>query len=204
MVIVTFVPLQMSKAVGGLKLHGCPHSAVLSGAQVMLGGVVSTTVMVWLHVAELPHLSIAVQTRVAENVLPQSPLVTVLTVTMIRFVPSQVSTAVGGVKLHGVPHSTNRLGAQEMAGGALSTSMMVWLQVALLPHWSVARQVRVAEMVRPHREFVTVLTTTTVTFVPSQRSEAVTEAKLHGNPHSRIRSEPQLRTGGLVSTTRTV
>src|SRR5437879_13357608 len=44
---------------------------VLSAAQAIVGGVLSSTVMVWLHEALLPHSSVAVQVRlVAYLILP--------------------------------------------------------------------------------------------------------------------------------------
>jgi hypothetical protein len=47
----------------------------------MVGGVVSTTVTVWLQGTELPHPSVALQVRVALKAPPQTPLlVTVLTI----------------------------------------------------------------------------------------------------------------------------
>jgi hypothetical protein len=70
---VTFVPSQMSLLVGGSKLQGVPHSTFLAPEQAIPGGVVSITVMVWLHVFELPQWSVALQKRVALKVLPQKP-----------------------------------------------------------------------------------------------------------------------------------
>jgi hypothetical protein len=57
----TFVPLHASEAVGGSKSHTDPHSTVLLEAQVMTGGVVSTSVTVWLQVLLLPKESVASQ-----------------------------------------------------------------------------------------------------------------------------------------------
>src|SRR4051812_17841221 len=81
---------------------------------------------------------------------------------------------------------------------------MLWLQVALLRHSSVATQVRVASRDLPQSPFVTVLTIRMVTLVPSQTSEAVGGVKSHGKPHSTIRSREHLSTGGSVSNTVTV
>src|ERR1051326_4297759 len=53
MVIVTLVPLQASTAVGLSKVQAPVHWTVLLLAQVMTGGGVSATVMVWLQVAVL-------------------------------------------------------------------------------------------------------------------------------------------------------
>jgi hypothetical protein len=44
--MVTLVPSQISTAVGAVKARGLPHSTIWFSAQVMVGGVVSTTVRV--------------------------------------------------------------------------------------------------------------------------------------------------------------
>jgi hypothetical protein len=63
MLIVTLP--QVSLAVGASKLQAVAHSAVLSAAQAIVGGVVSFTVTVWLQVLLLPQVSLALQVRVA-------------------------------------------------------------------------------------------------------------------------------------------
>ena len=63
---------------------------------------------------------------------------------MVTLVPSHKSIAVGGVKSQGARQSTTRLDAQVNVGGLVSTTVMVWLQVELFVHESVARHVRVA------------------------------------------------------------
>ena len=75
--------------------------------------------------------------RVASKVLPQWPavLVTVLTIVMVTLVPSQMSTAVGGLKSHVEPHSKIWLAAQLNAGGVVSTRVMLWLQVTEFERW---------------------------------------------------------------------
>src|ERR1041385_4145703 len=72
---LTFVPAQPSATLGGSKFHGVPHSTFLSPAQTSVGGVVSTTVTLWLHERTVPHWSVACQVRV--RVLGQLPLVSV-------------------------------------------------------------------------------------------------------------------------------
>src|SRR5207247_994916 len=62
---------QVSLAVGGSKDQVLVHSTVLLGTQVMVGGVWSSTVPVWLHSAVLPQASVARQVRVLSKVLPQ-------------------------------------------------------------------------------------------------------------------------------------
>ena len=125
--MITFVPSQMSLATGGMNIQELPHSTIRLSAQVMFGGVVSNTEMVWLQVALLLQESNARQVRVAVKLLPQKPLVlvTVLTMTMVTFVPSQISTAVGAMNVHGVPHSRIRLFEQAMFGGVVSTTRIV-------------------------------------------------------------------------------
>ena len=73
-VVLTMVMValpQVSLAVGGSKFQTLPHSTVLLVAQVMLGGVVSSTVTVWLHIAVLVLVSVAIHVRVASKVVPQ-------------------------------------------------------------------------------------------------------------------------------------
>ena len=63
-VMITLVPQQASKALGGSKLQLLPHSTVLLVAQLSTGGVVSRTVTAWLQVALLVQQSVACQVRV--------------------------------------------------------------------------------------------------------------------------------------------
>jgi hypothetical protein len=113
-------------------------------AQVIAGGVVSTTVTVWLHNALFVQPSITRQVRVALYVLPHRAFVTVPTMVIATFVASHPSLAVGRVNVHPTPHSTTRLLAQVKTGGVLSMTVTVWLHNALFAQLSVARQVRVA------------------------------------------------------------
>ena len=66
-----------------------------------VGGVVSTTVTVWLQKAMLLQVSVAFQVRVALKVQPEA-LVTVLKMVMVT--PPQLSVALGGSNVHGSPH----------------------------------------------------------------------------------------------------
>ncbi len=136
---VTFVPQQASKAAGGSNVHVLPHCTVLLLAQVKIGGVVSTTVTVWLQVLVLPHESVA--SHVCVMTCGQVPFVTVLNTVIVTLVPLQVSKAAGGSKVHALPHCTVLLVAQVKTGGVLSTTFTVWLQMLVLPHKSVASQV---------------------------------------------------------------
>lgn len=67
--------------------------------------------------------------------------VRVLSMVIATFVPSQASTAYGGVKLSGKPHSLVMLGAQVNAGGVVSMNVSVWLQTFEFPHVSLALHV---------------------------------------------------------------
>jgi hypothetical protein len=65
---------QASLAVGGSKVQPAPHSTILFAAQIITGGLVSTTLTVWLQVLALPQPSVALQILVALKVPPQEPL----------------------------------------------------------------------------------------------------------------------------------
>src|SRR5947199_347506 len=125
-VSVTFVPQQASTAVGGVNVQGVPKGTTKLVPQVSTGGVVSTTVTVWLQVAALP----------------QGPrtLVIALAMETVTF-GQQRSVAVGGAM--GVPHCTTRLLTQLIVGGVVSTTLTIWLQNELLPQQSVAFQLNV-------------------------------------------------------------
>ena len=88
----------------------------------------------------LPHASVAVHVRTCTT--GQVPLLLSTNVN-VRFV-SQASVTVGVVKLGVAGHSIV-LGAGNAAitGGVMSRTLIVWLAVLLLPHASVAVQVRV-------------------------------------------------------------
>src|SRR5438552_3339473 len=91
---------------GGLKRQSVPQATVLFAEQLIVGGVVSTTVTVWLQVLVLSHKSMTCHSRVMIN-SQDVPLVTVSSTVMVMSGPSQGSSAgVGGSKSQAVPHST--------------------------------------------------------------------------------------------------
>src|SRR5205809_351078 len=104
MAMATLVPLHVSEPDGESNVQAEPHSTVLSGAQVNEGGVVSSTVMVWLHVLELPQASVASQARVM--IRGQTPLVTVSTTVIVTLVLPHVSNGTGESKLQVESQST--------------------------------------------------------------------------------------------------
>ena len=141
------VPLHASEAAGGSKLQTLPHSTVLLVAQTSTGGVVSTLVTLWLQVLVLPQASRAIQVAVSTS--GHVPLVTTPTSVTATLVPLHASDASGGLKLQTLPHSTVLLVAQVMLGGVVSSTVTVWLHVAVLVQSSVAIHVRVASNVLP-------------------------------------------------------
>jgi hypothetical protein len=140
-VTVTLVPQQASEAVGESNDQAKPHWTVLLPAQVRTGGVVSTTVTVWLQA--LLRLQQLVTTQVRVMFHGQEPLVTVLRIVTVTLVPQQVSEAVGESNDQTEPHWIVLLVAQVRTGGLVSTTVTVWLHVAVLLQQSVAFQVRV-------------------------------------------------------------
>ena len=74
----------------------------------------------------MPHASVARQVRVALKLWPQLALVMVLTMEML-FVP-QASFALGASNVHGAVHSTVFAATQAIAGGVVSTTVMVCVQ----------------------------------------------------------------------------
>src|SRR5438105_15798053 len=132
---------QVSMAVGASNVQVLVHSTDLLGAQVMVGGVVSSPVTVWLLSPFLPLFRVARQVRVAAKVLPQWPMRLVTVPRMVMVTLPQVSVAVGASKDQVLVHSTDLLDAQVMVGGVVSFTVTVWLHSALLPQASVARQV---------------------------------------------------------------
>src|SRR5947199_2120487 len=170
----------------------------------MTGLVVSCTATFWLQSAVLPQASVARQVRVASKVLPQWPARLVTVPRMVMVALPQVSLAVGALKDQGLVHSTVLLGTQVMVGGVWSSIVTFWLQLAVLPQASVARQVRVASKVLPQCpvRLVTVLRTVMVTL--PQVSVAVGASKDQALVHSTILFGTQVMVGGVVSSTVTV
>src|SRR5207237_8103356 len=103
----TLVPSHTSNTACTLNDHVALYSIVWFGEQARLGGVVSTTVMVWLHVEVFVHWSVARHVRVALNVVPQKPVrLVVVVTTMVTLVPSHRSNTAGWANAQVIPHST--------------------------------------------------------------------------------------------------
>src|SRR5258708_22611514 len=194
---VRLVPQASPRAVGGSKSQVEPHSTVLLVEQLIVGGVMSTTVTLWPQMLLLPHASIAAQVLVAVNVLPHNALVAVPKVT-IRLVPQASPGAVGASKLQALPHSTGLLVPHVIVGGVVSRIVTVWLHVLLFPHGSTAAQARVAAKVLPHRPLVVVLRIT-IRLVPQAAAGAVGASKSQAAPHSTVLLLAQMMVGRAVS-----
>src|SRR5882724_9456501 len=202
-IVIVLVPL-LSVAVGASKVQAVPNSIVLLVLlQVITGAVVSTTMTFWLQEALLPQASVARQMRVASKVLPQwlAVLVTVLTI-VITALPL-LSVAVGASNVQAAPSSIVLLVLlQVITGAVVSTTVTFWLQEALLPHASVACQVRVASKVLPQWLAVLVIVLTIVMMLVPLLSVAVGRSKFQAAPSSMLLLVLlQVITGAVVSTT---
>src|SRR5438477_9078892 len=98
-------------------------------------------------------------------------------------------------------HSTVLLGTQVMDGGVRSSTVTFWLQSAVLPQASVARQVRVASKVLPQWPAVLVTVLRMVIVALPQVSLAVGASKDQALVHSTILLGTQVMVGGVWSST---
>ena len=115
-------PVAMPVASGEVDI---PHSTVTSGGQTMVGGVVSTIVMIWVQVLVSPQSSVAVQVRVMVPVLPQAGAKLSL---KVMLTPPQLSDPVAMPVASGevdMPHSTVASGGQTMVGGVVSSIVII-------------------------------------------------------------------------------
>ena len=120
------VPPQASVAVGVAK-EGVAGQAMVEGpgSAEMTRAVLSSTLMVWLAVLELPHGSVAVQVRVTEYFCGQEPGV-VTSAKVIVGVPPQASVAVGVAKEGVAGHAmVVAPGSAEMTGAVVSSTEIV-------------------------------------------------------------------------------
>src|SRR5216110_219331 len=103
------------------------------GSDEITGAVVSTTWMTWLAILLLPQWSVAVQVRVTSWFCGQEPAV-VTSANVSVGLGSQASVAVGVANTGVAGHSmVVGPGSVEMLGACVSTTLMVWLAVLLLP-----------------------------------------------------------------------
>src|SRR5438034_298864 len=128
--LFTVAPLQRSEAVGAVNEGVAVHSIVaLAPAAPIVGGVVSTTVIVCDTVAErLPQASTASQVLV---IVVVHPLTEVASPKLFTVAPLQRSVAVGAVNEGVAVHSIVALApAAPIVGGVVSTTVIVCDTVA--------------------------------------------------------------------------
>src|SRR5206468_4715778 len=167
---------QVSEAVGEAKTGTAGHSIVLGpGTALIVGGVVSATLMVCEAVAVWPQASVAVQVRTCTT--GQVPLL--LSVKVNVAVP-HVSEAVGEAKTgFACPSLFRSPGTALIVGGVVSATLMVCEVVAVWPQASVAVQVPTCTTAQ-----TPLLLSAKVNVAVPQVSEAVGEAKTGTAGHS--------------------
>src|SRR5437667_42563 len=116
---------------------------------------------------------------------------------MVMVTLPQVSYAVGASKSQVLVHSTVLLGMQMIVGLVVSTTVTFWLQLAVLPQASVARQVRVASKVFPQCPVLLVTVLRMVMVTLPQVSVAVGGSKDQVLAHSTVLSGTQVIVGGV-------
>src|SRR5437773_2363249 len=141
------VPPQLSVAVALPVSAGSlesPQAKTLSAGQVISGGVVSAKVMCCTQVVIFPQASVAFQVR-SMPALPVQLAGVAASVCVMAGVPPQLSVAVAlPVSAESVesPQAKTLSAGQAITGGVVSAKVMCCTQVLMLPHASVAFQVR--------------------------------------------------------------
>jgi len=131
------------------------YSSVTFGGQMITGAVVSRTTIICVQAELLPQRSVAVQWREIVGVPPQ-PFVVASTKVMETEPPASVAVATPValvVVLAG--HCRIKPAGQVMTGAVVSRTAIVWVQLELLLHKSVAIQRR--EIVKVLPQFVVVV-----------------------------------------------
>ena len=191
---------QLSVAVGVVH-DGVPEHSILDGPgnPDITGGVVSSTLMVWDAVAVFPQPSSAVQVRVTLKSPGQAPFI--VTSAKFKVGTPQLSVAVGTSNAGVPPHSiVVTPGNPEITGGTVSSTLIVCVAVAVLPHPSSAVQVRVILYSFGHEPLV--VTSAKFKVGVPQLSVAVGVAQDGVPEHSMVDGpgKPEI-TGGMVSST---
>src|SRR6187551_2155817 len=171
--VMVTVASHASVAVGGVNTGTAGHViGVVCATHVIVGAVISCTIIVPVQVAVLPQSSVAVQVRVVLYVPTHDPGVVASTNVMVT-VASQASVAVGGVNTGKAGQVTGVVCATHViVGGVMSCTTIVPVQVAVFPQSSVAVHVRVVLYAPTHDPGVVASTNVIVT-VASQASVAV-------------------------------
>src|SRR6187399_690837 len=191
---------QASLAVAVAKDGVSGHSMVVAAGNALnTGGVLSSTVITWEAVAVLPQASVAVNVLVRVYSLAHAPLVVTSADVMVTAPQASLAVAVAkdGVSGHSmVVAAGNALNT----GGVLSSTVITWEAVAVLPQASVAVNVLVRVYSLAHAPLV--VTSADVMVTAPQASLAVAVAKDGVSGHSMVVAAGNaLNTGGVLSST---
>lgn len=182
------------------------HWMVTFAGHEMTGGVLSSTNMIWTHVDELLHASVAVHVLVIVLSWGQPPAI--VTSENVTAGIEQLSVAVAVPVLAGSvlsEHSIVTSTGQVITGGVLSSTKIVWLQVEELLHASVANHVLVIVISWGHAPAT--VTSLKLTRAIEQLSVAVALPVLAGSVlavHSIVTFTGQVITGAVLSSTKIV
>jgi hypothetical protein len=179
------------------------QSMVTFTGQVIVGGAVSSTVMIWLHVEKLPQASCAFHDRVIVFRCGQLPVTTTSVDVMAKV--EQLSVAVAEPVLAGrvlAVHCIVTLAGHDTVGAIRSFTVMIWLHVLELPQASVAFHLRVIILSCGHAP----ATTTSVDEITAveQLSAPVAVPVLAGNElavHEIVTFTGQVTDGATLSAT---
>ena len=120
---------------------------VIGAGQVIVGGVLSSTVMIWSQVVVFPHASVAVYLLVMVKLLAHVKFVVISAATVTTtLAPPQLSEALTEAILGAgmaLAQDTVTLAGQRMEGPVLSSTTMICAQDAVFPQRSVATKTRV-------------------------------------------------------------
>jgi hypothetical protein len=210
--VIVGVASQRSVAVAVPVLAGsvlAVHSMMRPVGQVMIGGILSSIVIVCVHVLLLPQSSVALQVLVILNSCGHVGNATVTSLKDIVGVISHRSVAVAVPVVAGsvlAVHAIVTFIGHVMIGGVLSSMVIVCVHVLLLPQSSVALQVLVMVRSCIHTGDAVVTSLNEIVGVASQLSVAVAVPGdvLFGKVsavHSNVTFTGHVITGGVLSST---
>src|SRR5207342_1802424 len=197
-VIVTAPQASLAVAVANDGVSG--HSMVVAAGNALnTGGVLSSTVIIWEAVAVLPQASVAVNVLVRVYSLAHAPLVVTSADVIVTAPQASLAVAVAndGVSGHAIVVAA---GKALNTGGLLSSTVITWEAVAVLPQASVAVNVLVRVYSLAHAPLV--VTSADVMVTAPQASDAVAVANDRVSGHSMVVAAGNaLNTGGVLSST---
>ena len=167
----------------------------------MEGGVTSRMIIVWTQLALLPQASVAVHVRAMVLVPPHPLVIESLKLIVVWLQPSCAVATPVALVLVSAGQSNVRFGGQEMVGLIVSRTVIVCVQLVLLPHSSEAVQVREMILVAPQLVSTKSVKVTVTRLQPSVAvATPVTLVRVSAG-HSRVTLVGQMRPGLIVSRT---